>query len=135
VSNLTDSCRRCPLWEGCEGKPGRGPERSAMLVLEFPGRSVPGMRLLDRLLKDLRLTREQCFVTHAVRHRPEKGRTPTVGEPRRRPAQRSRQEARHPQRLQNRASALLQSPRYAAALDKGFVGSCGQVRRSLTRLR
>lgn len=84
-------CRRCPL---CESRtvavPGEGPVPARlMLVGEAPGekedkagRPFVGNagRMLDRLLADAGLRREDCFITGAVKCHPPKNRDPRAGE-------------------------------------------------------
>lgn len=72
-------CRRCPLWQhATHAVPGRGPDdASIMLVGEQPGdeedlRGLPFVgpagRLLDAALIEAGVSREQVYVTNAVKH-------------------------------------------------------------------
>lgn len=73
------NCRRCPLWANAtQAVPGRGPEDARIvLVGEQPGDEEdrrgepfigPAGTLLTRVLLQAGLTREEVFVTNAVKH-------------------------------------------------------------------
>ncbi|MBX3472750.1 MAG: UdgX family uracil-DNA binding protein [Planctomycetes bacterium] len=72
-------CRACPLWErGTQTVFGEGPlDAPLMLVGEQPGDAEdragrpfvgPAGRLLDRALAEARLSRDEAYVTNAVKH-------------------------------------------------------------------
>jgi uracil-DNA glycosylase len=74
-----ESCKRCPLYrDATQAVPGEGPSRAAlMLVGEQPGDKEdlagkpfvgPAGRILNQALQDAGITREQTFVTGAVKH-------------------------------------------------------------------
>ena len=73
------SCTRCPLYrDATQVVPGEGPSRATiMLVGEQPGDKEdiagkpfvgPSGRVLDQALHDAGITREETFVTGAVKH-------------------------------------------------------------------
>jgi DNA polymerase len=72
-------CRRCPLYrDATQAVPGEGPNAADfMLVGEQPGDNEdlagkpfvgPAGRILDSALKDAGISREDTFVTNAVKH-------------------------------------------------------------------
>jgi len=72
-------CRRCPLYrDATQAVPGKGPSRAEfMLVGEQPGDKEdlagepfvgPAGRILDAAIKDAGISREDTFVTNAVKH-------------------------------------------------------------------
>jgi uracil-DNA glycosylase family protein len=74
-----ESCKRCPLYrDATQAVPGEGPSRAElMLVGEQPGDKEdlagkpfvgPAGRILNQALQDAGITREQTFVTGAVKH-------------------------------------------------------------------
>jgi uracil-DNA glycosylase len=74
-----ENCTRCPLYrDATQAVPGEGPARAAfMLVGEQPGDKEdlagkpfvgPAGRILDRALHDAGITRDETFVTNAVKH-------------------------------------------------------------------
>jgi len=74
-----DACRRCSLWErATQAVPGAGAERATiMLVGEQPGDEEdlrgkpfvgPAGRVLDRALVEAGLSRDEIYVTNAVKH-------------------------------------------------------------------
>jgi uracil-DNA glycosylase len=74
-----DACRRCELWKpATQGVPGEGPKHAAlMLVGEQPGSEEdlagvpfvgPAGRMLDRALEAAGISRQEVFVTNAVKH-------------------------------------------------------------------
>ncbi len=74
-----EACRRCPLWErATQAVPGVGPAPAAlMLVGEQPGDEEdlagrpfvgPAGRLLDALLREAGIARDQVYLTNAVKH-------------------------------------------------------------------
>jgi DNA polymerase len=74
-----DACRRCSLWErATQAVPGSGPTPAAiMLVGEQPGDEEdlrgqafvgPAGRVLDRAIAEARLSRDDLYVTNAVKH-------------------------------------------------------------------
>jgi uracil-DNA glycosylase len=74
-----ESCTRCPLYrDATQAVPGEGPRRATlMLVGEQPGDKEdiagrpfvgPAGRILDQALRDAGITREEAFVTNAVKH-------------------------------------------------------------------
>ena len=82
------NCTLCPLHETRNNAvPGEGPcDASVMLVGEAPGakedetgRPFVGRsgQLLDTLLEEIGLTREDVFITSILKSRPPKNRTPT----------------------------------------------------------
>jgi DNA polymerase len=73
------SCRRCPLWrDATQGVPGEGPSTAKlMLVGEQPGDQEdlagrpfvgPAGAILDRALEEAGATRNDYFITNAVKH-------------------------------------------------------------------
>ncbi|MGH2399373.1 MAG: uracil-DNA glycosylase [bacterium] len=90
-------CRRCPLWQTrTQAVPGVGPPTArVMMVGEAPGRQEDlkgepfvgtAGRFFDSLLASVGLTREDVYITNAVKSRPYIGpppghnRTPSPGE-------------------------------------------------------
>jgi uracil-DNA glycosylase family protein len=74
-----NACRRCPLYrDATQAVPGEGPGHArVMLVGEQPGDKEdlagkpfvgPAGKLLDRVLADAGIPREETFVTNAVKH-------------------------------------------------------------------
>ncbi|HEX5764643.1 MAG TPA: UdgX family uracil-DNA binding protein [Woeseiaceae bacterium] len=74
-----DACRRCELWKpATQGVPGEGPKHAPlMLVGEQPGSEEdlagvpfvgPAGRMLDRALEAAGISRQEVFVTNAVKH-------------------------------------------------------------------
>jgi uracil-DNA glycosylase len=74
-----DACRRCELWKpATQGVPGEGPKHAPlMLVGEQPGTEEdlagvpfvgPAGRMLDRALEAAGISRQEVFVTNAVKH-------------------------------------------------------------------
>ncbi|MCC7564875.1 MAG: uracil-DNA glycosylase [Methanomicrobiaceae archaeon] len=87
LSEEIRKCRRCPLWkEAINAVPGEGSVDAAVLFIgEAPGkredqtgRPFVGRagRLLDRLLRDIGLSRETVFIANIVKHRPPGNRDP-----------------------------------------------------------
>jgi uracil-DNA glycosylase len=87
VASEVRVCTKCPLWKSRKNAvPGVGnPEVRTMLIGEAPGRSedVKGEpfvgtagRLLDTLLSQIGLSREQVFITNVVKCRPPGNRQP-----------------------------------------------------------
>jgi uracil-DNA glycosylase family 4 len=87
VASEVRVCTKCPLWKSRKNAvPGVGnPEARAMLIGEAPGRSedVKGEpfvgtagKLLDTLLSQIGLSREQVFITNVVKCRPPRNRQP-----------------------------------------------------------
>jgi DNA polymerase len=79
LKTLTDRCRECPIGEhATQSVVGEGPKRAKlMLVGEQPGDLEdlqgrpfvgPAGQLLDRALQALGWSREQVFITNAVKH-------------------------------------------------------------------
>src|SRR6202044_3576283 len=79
LAQAEESCTRCPLYrDATQAVPGEGPSRAAlMLVGEQPGDKEdlagkpfvgPAGRILNQALQDAGITREQTFVTGAVKH-------------------------------------------------------------------
>jgi uracil-DNA glycosylase len=79
LASAEADCTRCPLYkDATQAVPGEGPDRAAfMLVGEQPGDKEdlagkpfvgPAGRMLDQALRDAGITREQAFVTNAVKH-------------------------------------------------------------------
>jgi DNA polymerase len=73
------ACTRCPLYkDATQAVPGEGPSRATfMLVGEQPGDKEdlagkpfvgPAGRMLDQALADAGITRDETFVTNAVKH-------------------------------------------------------------------
>src|ERR1700728_1527564 len=74
-----EGCTRCPFYkDATQAVPGEGPSRAPfMLVGEQPGDKEdlagkpfvgPAGRMLNQALQDAGITREQTFVTGAVKH-------------------------------------------------------------------
>ncbi|MBN2334981.1 uracil-DNA glycosylase [Candidatus Bathyarchaeota archaeon] len=91
VREEASACTRCPLWENrANAVVGSGNLDSPLvLVGEAPGRKedesgLPFVgsagKLLDRLLGEAGLTREDVFITNIVKCRPPKNRRPKKGE-------------------------------------------------------
>jgi uracil-DNA glycosylase len=79
LAQAESSCTRCPLYrDATQAVPGEGPGRAPfMLVGEQPGDKEdiagkpfvgPAGRILDQALRDAGITREETFVTNAVKH-------------------------------------------------------------------
>jgi DNA polymerase len=79
LAQAEESCTRCPLYrDATQAVPGEGPQPAAfMLVGEQPGDKEdlagkpfvgPAGRILDQALRDAGITREETFVTNAVKH-------------------------------------------------------------------
>jgi uracil-DNA glycosylase len=79
LAEAEGDCRRCPLYrDATQAVPGEGPSRAEfMLVGEQPGDKEdlagkpfvgPAGRILDAALKDAGISREDTFVTNAVKH-------------------------------------------------------------------
>lgn len=79
VAAGVDACRRCDLWrDATQGVAGEGPARARlMLVGEQPGDQEdlagrpfvgPAGQVLERALGEAGLSRDQLFVTNAVKH-------------------------------------------------------------------
>jgi len=79
LAQAEGDCRRCPLYRDArQAVPGEGPSRAEfMLVGEEPGDKEdvagkpfvgPAGRILDAALKNAGITREDTFVTNAVKH-------------------------------------------------------------------
>ena len=79
LAEAEGDCRRCPLYrDATQAVPGEGPSRAEfMLVGEQPGDKEdlagkpfvgPAGRVLDAALKDAGISREDTFVTNAVKH-------------------------------------------------------------------
>jgi len=79
LAEAEGDCRRCPLYrDATQAVPGKGPSRAEfMLVGEQPGDKEdlagkpfvgPAGRILDAALKDAGISREDTFVTNAVKH-------------------------------------------------------------------
>lgn len=73
------NCRRCPLWEGAtQGVSGVGPETARLMIVgEQPGDQEdlagkpfvgPAGTLLTQALKEAGLSRDEAYVTNAVKH-------------------------------------------------------------------
>ena len=80
-------CTKCPLWKSRKNAvPGVGnPETRIMLIGEAPGMSEDAQgepfvgtagKLLDTLLSQIGLSREQVFITNIVKCRPPRNRQP-----------------------------------------------------------
>jgi uracil-DNA glycosylase family 4 len=91
VSEEVVKCTKCPLSSTrVRAVPGEGPEDAAILLLgEGPGRSedLTGRpfvgaagKLLDGLLKEAGLSREDVYITNVVKCRPPENRRPTTAE-------------------------------------------------------
>ena len=89
-ANVLD-CTACPLAAGCTNKvPGTGPlNASIMLVGEAPGENednqgVPfvgrGGELLNKAIEAVGWSREELYITNAVKCRPEGNRNPNAAE-------------------------------------------------------
>lgn len=87
VASEVRVCTKCPLWKSRKNAvPGVGsPETLTMFIGEAPGRSEDvkgepfvGMagKLLDTLLSQIGLSREQVFITNVVKCRPPGNRQP-----------------------------------------------------------
>ncbi|GLQ21149.1 uracil-DNA glycosylase [Algimonas porphyrae] len=74
-----EACRRCDLWQGAtQGVAGVGPKDAALMIIgEQPGDQEdlagqpfigPAGQLLTQALTDAGLSREQVYVTNAVKH-------------------------------------------------------------------
>ena len=79
LAEAEGDCQRCPLYrDATQAVPGEGPKQADfMLVGEQPGDKEdlagkpfvgPAGRILDAALKDAGITREDTFVTNAVKH-------------------------------------------------------------------
>ncbi len=88
--NLADCCE-CPLYEGATNVvPGEGnPESDILFLGEGPGRQEdatgrpfvgPAGKVLNGVLRELRLRRSDVFITNLVRHRPPGNRVPIPSE-------------------------------------------------------
>ena len=84
-------CRKCRLWQYAKNPvPGEGnPDASLMLIGEAPGyredlkgRPFVGSagKLLDRLLSDIGLKREEVYISNIIKHRPPENREPKPDE-------------------------------------------------------
>lgn len=74
-----EGCRRCPLWNGAtQGIAGVGPSNARIMIIgEQPGDKEdlagqpfigPAGQLLDQALTEAGLSRDQAYVTNAVKH-------------------------------------------------------------------
>jgi len=79
LRELEQACRRCPLYRNAtQAVPGAGPSHAkVMLVGEQPGDKEdlagkpfvgPAGRVLDQALADADISRDETFVTNAVKH-------------------------------------------------------------------
>lgn len=84
-------CRRCPLHEGRTlAVPGEGPAGADLFLIgEAPGREEDAAgrpfvgsagKIIERLLGDAGISREETFVTNVVKCRPPKNRAPKADE-------------------------------------------------------
>ena len=87
VASEVIACTKCPLWKSRKNAvPGVGnPEARIMLIGEAPGVSEDAKgepfvgtagKLLDTLLSQIELSREQVFITNIVKCRPPRNRQP-----------------------------------------------------------
>jgi uracil-DNA glycosylase family 4 len=81
------NCRRCPLWESATNAvPGEGnPYSEIVFIGEAPGfyedkQGKPFVgaagRLLNKLLEEIKLSREEVFICNVLKHRPPGNRNP-----------------------------------------------------------
>jgi probable DNA metabolism protein len=74
-----EACRRCPLWDGAtQGVAGVGPLKARLMIVgEQPGDKEdlagqpfvgPASKILDQALAEAGLSRDQAYVTNAVKH-------------------------------------------------------------------
>lgn len=86
-----ESCRACPLWEGARTLVYDDGSHHAdlMLIGEAPGRQEDEQgkpfvgdagQLLNGMLRDVGVRREDVYVANVIKHRPPKNRNPRVGE-------------------------------------------------------
>jgi len=86
-----NNCRKCPLRKTAKkAVPGEGPASAKILLIgEAPGREedLTGRpfvgragKLLDQLLKEAGIKREEIFITSVIKHRPPKNRKPATTE-------------------------------------------------------
>jgi uracil-DNA glycosylase len=79
LRDAVNACRRCGLWKhATQGVPGEGPRKAdVMLVGEQPGDQEdqqghpfvgPAGAILDRALEEAGITRNDVFVSNAVKH-------------------------------------------------------------------
>jgi DNA polymerase len=79
LAEFEEACTRCPLYrDATQAVPGEGPSHATfMLVGEQPGDKEdlarkpfvgPAGRMLDQALADAGISRDQAFVTNAVKH-------------------------------------------------------------------
>ncbi|MBU3957227.1 uracil-DNA glycosylase [Patescibacteria group bacterium] len=86
IAAQIEKCRRCLLWKSPKAVPGTGdPDSEVMFIGEAPGfhESRQGLpfvgvagKLLDKLLKDIGLERNEVFICNMLRHRPPGNRDP-----------------------------------------------------------
>ncbi len=91
LSAQLDSCRDCPLRDGCKAPVGwfGNPRSPIMFVGEGPGGVEddygcpligPSGQLLDKALWSANMTRDQVLTSNVVKCRPKGNRTPTIEE-------------------------------------------------------
>jgi DNA polymerase len=91
IAEEVKRCKRCPLHESrTQGVPGEGPPDAAIVLIgEAPGREEDEQgrpfvgragRLLDAVLMEAGIDRENLFVTNVVKSRPPGNRRPSKGE-------------------------------------------------------
>lgn len=79
LRDAVNACKRCDLWrDATQGVPGEGPRKAdVMLVGEQPGDAEdqtghpfvgPAGSILDRALHEAGITRQDVFVSNAVKH-------------------------------------------------------------------
>ena len=87
ISNLISQCRKCPLYKTATNHvPGSGnPDSKIVFIGEAPGffedkKGLPFVgnsgKLLDKLLDDISLKREDVFICNILKHRPPQNRDP-----------------------------------------------------------
>ena len=86
-----ESCTACPLWEGAQTLVYDDGSHNAdlMLIGEAPGRQEDEQgkpfvgdvgQLLNGMLREVGVRREDVYVANVIKHRPPKNRNPHAGE-------------------------------------------------------
>lgn len=79
-------CKKCALYKDCTYVPGAGPKAKLAIIGEAPGREEelagiplvgrPG-RLLNFIINKLGISRDEIYITNAVKCKPANGKLPT----------------------------------------------------------
>lgn len=91
IADLVAQCTKCPLYKTATNPvPGSGDSKTEIVLIgEAPGfyedqQGLPFVgnsgKLLDRLLADIKLSREEVFICNILKHRPPNNRDPLPNE-------------------------------------------------------